>query len=112
MAVVSRNERKKRRCDALARLTSGMGVSQVTESLVRDYKITRRSANLDVQWASTKLVQNLNKHERTDLLAWLLYQTQQVFQKSVEAKQYSAATGCLNLIWKMGVESGAKKTQN
>ncbi len=84
MAVVSRNERKKRRCDALARLTSGMGVSQVTESLVRDYKITRRSANLDVQWASTKLVQNLNKHERTDLLAWLLYQTQQVFQKSVE----------------------------
>tara|TARA_A100001035_G_scaffold116297_1_gene91280 strand:+ start:1220 stop:1384 length:165 start_codon:yes stop_codon:yes gene_type:complete len=38
MAVVSRNERKKRRCDALARLTSGMGVSQVTESLVRTTK--------------------------------------------------------------------------
>tara|TARA_B100001989_G_scaffold248592_1_gene222439 strand:- start:949 stop:1311 length:363 start_codon:yes stop_codon:yes gene_type:complete len=112
MAVVTRKERQDRRNDALAKIEKGWGVGQTINYLVADYKITRRSANLDVQWASTKLVQNLNKHERTDLLAWLLYQTQQVFQKSVEAKQYSAATGCLNLIWKMGVESGAKKTQN
>ena len=112
MAVVTRKERQNRRNDALSKIEKGWGVGQTINYLVADYKITRRSANLDVQWASTKLVQNLNKHERTDLLAWLLYQTQQVFQKSVEAKQYSAATGCLNLIWKMGVESGAKKTQN
>ena len=72
MAVVTRNERKKRRCDALARLTSGQGVSQVTESLVRDYGITRRSANLDISWASTQIVKNLDKHEKKDLMAWLL----------------------------------------
>ena len=112
MAVVTRKERQDRRNDALAKIEKGWGVGQTINYLVADYKITRRSANLDVQWASTKLVQNLNKHERTDLLAWLLYQTQQVFQKSVEAKQYSAATGCLNLIWKMGVEGSANKTQN
>ena len=47
MAIVSRAERKRRRCDALERLTSGMGVSEVTKALVRDYGITRRSANLD-----------------------------------------------------------------
>ena len=46
MAVVSRAERKRRRCDALARLTSGMGVSQVTETLVRDYGITRIEGNI------------------------------------------------------------------
>ena len=64
MAVVTRAERKRRRCDALARLTSGMGVSQVTETLVRDYGITRRSANLDISWASTQIVKNLDKHEK------------------------------------------------
>ena len=48
MAVVSRAERKRRRCVALERLTSGMGVSEVTRTLVKDYGITRRSANLDI----------------------------------------------------------------
>ena len=98
MAVVTRKERQNRRNDALAKIEKGWGVGQTINYLVADYKITRRSANLDVQWASTKLVQNLIKHE--------------VYQKSVEAKQYSAATGCLNLIWKMGVEGSANKTQN
>ena len=112
MAVVTRKERTARRNDALQKIEKGWGVGQTINYLVTDYKITRRSANLDVQWASAKLVQNLNKTERTDLLAWLLYQTQQVYQKSVEAKQYSAATGCLNLIWKMGIEAGEKKTSN
>ena len=112
MAVVTRKERTARRNDALQKIEKGWGVGQTINYLVTDYKITRRSANLDVQWASAKLVQNLTKHERTDLLAWLLYQTQQVYLKSVEAKQYSAATGCLNLIWKMGIEAGEKKTSN
>ena len=112
MAVVTRKERNARRNDALSKIEKGWGVGQTINYLVSDYKITRRSANLDIQWASAKLVQNLNKTERTDLLAWLLYQTQQVYQKSVEAKQYSAATGCLNLIWKMGIESGEKRTSN
>mgnify|MGYP005701510101 CR=1 FL=1 len=112
MAVVTRQERTARRNDALQKIEKGWGVGQTINYLVTDYKITRRSANLDVQWASAKLVQNLNKTERTDLLAWLLYQTQQVYQKSVEAKQYSAATGCLNLIWKMGIEAGEKRTSN
>ena len=75
MAVVSRNERKKRRCDALARLTSGMGVSQVTEIQFRDYVITSRSVNLDISWTSTQLVKNLDKHEKKDLMIWLLIQS-------------------------------------
>ena len=78
MALVTRKERNDRRMDALSKIEKGWGVGQTINYLVHDYKITRRSANLDIQWASAKLVQNLNKHERTDLLAWLLYQTQQV----------------------------------
>ena len=66
MAVVSRAERKRRRCDALARLTSGMGVSEVTRTLVRDYGITRRSANLDVNWASAQIVKSMKKYEKTE----------------------------------------------
>ena len=112
MAVVTRKERNARRNDALAKIEKGWGVGQTINYLVHDYKITRRSANLDVQWASAKLVQNLNKHERTDLLAWLLYQTQQVYLKSIEAQQYSAATGCLKLIWEMGIQSGEKRNSN
>ena len=112
MAVVTRKERNARRNDALAKIEKGWGVGQTINYLVHDYKITRRSANLDVQWASAKLVQNLNKHERTDLLAWLLYQTQQVYLKSIEAQQYSAATGCLKLIWEMGIQSGDKRNSN
>ena len=110
MAVVTRKERNARRNDALRKMEKGWGVGQTINYLVHDYKITRRSANLDIQWASAKLVQNLNKHERTDLLAWLLYQTQQVYLKSVEAEQYSAATGCLNLIWKMGIAENKPKS--
>ncbi len=112
MAVVTRKERNARRNDALAKIEKGWGVGQTINYLFHDYKITRRSANLDVQWASAKLVQNLNKHERTDLLAWLLYQTQQVYLKSIEAQQYSAATGCLKLIWEMGIQSGDKRNSN
>ena len=111
-AVVTRKERNARRNDALQKIEKGWGVGQTINYLVHDYKITRRSANLDVQWASAKLVQNLNKHERTDLLAWLLYQTQQVYLKSIEAQQYSAATGCLKLIWEMGIQSGEKRNSN
>ena len=99
MAVVSRAERKRRRCDALARLTSGMGVSEVTRTLVRDYKITRRSANLDVAWASTELCKNFDKTENADMLAWLLTQIQRVAVKSEEDKQYGAAVGCYRLIY-------------
>ena len=110
MAVVSRNERKKRRCDALARLTSGMGVSQVTESLVSDYGITRRSANLDISWASTQIVKNLDKHEKKDLMAWLLTQRERTFQRAFEAGQFSSAIGSLKLIYDMTIKDTDKKS--
>ena len=109
MAVVSRAERKRRRCDALARLNSGQGVSQVTESLVRDYGITRRSANLDISWASTQIVKNLDKHEKRDLLAWILTQSERTFQRAFEAGQYSSAIGSLKLIWEMTLKEQPKK---
>ena len=109
MAVVSRNERKKRRCDALARLTSGMGVSQVTERLVRDYGITRRSANLDINWASAQMIKSLEKYERTDLMGWLVTQTERVYLKSLETNQLSAAIGSLNLMHKICIEAADKK---
>ena len=108
MAVVSRNERKKRRCDALARLTSGQGVSQVTESLVRDYGITRRSANLDINWASAQMIKNLEKYENTDLMAWLVTQTERVYMKALESNQLSAAIGSLNLMHKITIEASDK----
>ena len=109
MAVVSRNERKKRRCVALARLNSGQGVSQVTESLVRDYKITRRSANLDISWASTQIVKNLDRHEKKDLMAWILTQSERTFQRAFEAEQYSSAIGALKLIYEMTLKDQPKK---
>ena len=112
MALVTRKERNDRRMDALLKMEKGWGVGQTINYLVTDYKITRRSANLDVNWASTRLVQNLNKHERSDLLAWLLYQSQQVFLKSMETGNYSSACGALNLIHKMGIESGDKRIAN
>ena len=110
MAVVSRAERKRRRCDALARLNSGQGVSQVTESLVRDYGITRRSANLDINWASAQIVKNLDKYERTDLMAWLVTQTERVYLKALESNQLSAAIGSLNLIHRITIEAADKKS--
>ena len=112
MALVTRKERNDRRMDALLKMEKGWGVGQTINYLVTDYKITRRSANLDVNWASTRLVQNLKSHERSDLLAWLLYQSQQVFLKSMETGNYSSACGALNLIHKMGIESGDKRIAN
>ena len=53
MSITTRSERKRRRLDALSKLNTGWGVSETICYLVRDYKITRRSANLDVTWAST-----------------------------------------------------------
>ena len=69
-----------------------MGVSEVTRSLVRDYKITRRSANLDINWASAQIVKNLKGYEKTDLMAWLVTQTEKVYLKSLETNQLSAAS--------------------
>ena len=109
MAVVSRAERKRRRCDALARLNSGQGVSQVTESLVRDYGITRRSANLDINWASAQIVKNLKGYEKTDLMGWLITQSERVYLKALETNQLSAAIGSLNLMHKICIEAAEKK---
>ena len=110
MAVVTRAERKRRRCDALERLNSGMGVSEVTRTLVRDYGITRRSANLDINWASAQIVKNLDKYERTDLLAWLVTQTERVYLKALESNQLSAAIGSLNLMHRITIEAADKKS--
>ena len=111
MAIVSRAERKRRRCDALARLTSGMGVSEVTRTLVRDYGITRRSANLDINWASAQIVKNLKGYEKTDLMGWLITQSERVYLKALETNQLSAAIGSLNLMHKICIEAAEKKLQ-
>ena len=66
---------------------------------MRDYKITRRSANLDVAWASTELCKNFDNTENTDILAWLLTQIQRVAVKSEKDKKYGAAVGCYRLIY-------------
>ncbi len=99
MAITSRAERQSRRLDALSKLNTGWGVGDTISYLVRDYKITRRSANLDVAWASTELCKNFDNTENADMLAWLLTQIQRVAVKSEENKQYGAAVGCYRLIY-------------
>ena len=64
MAITSRAERKSRRMDALSKLNTGWGVGDTISYLVRDYKITRRSANLDVAWASTELCKNFDRNDK------------------------------------------------
>ena len=90
---------------------SDIGVSQVTETLVRDYGITRRSANLDINWASAQMIKNLEKYEKSDLLAWLVTQTERVYFRALEANQLSAAIGSLNLMHKICIEAADKKLQ-
>ena len=85
-----------------------MGVSEVTRTLVRDYGITRRSANLDINWASAQMIKSLEKYERTDLLAWLVTQTERVYIKALEANQLSAAIGSLKLMHKITIEAADK----
>ena len=99
MFITTRAERKLRRLDALERLHTGWGVGDTISHLVKDYKITRRSANMDVAWASTELCKNFEKTENTDMLAWLLTQIQRVAVKSEADKQYGAAVGCYRLIY-------------
>ncbi len=91
---------------------SGMGVSEVTRTLVRDYGITRRSANLDINWASAQIVKSMKKYEKTDLLGWLITQTERVYIKALEANQLSAAIGSLNLMHKITIEASDKRKQN
>ena len=112
MAVVTRAERKRRRCDALARLNSGMGVGEVTEYLVSNYELTRRSANMDVRWASAQIVAGLKEYNRPDLLAWLLTQSERVYQRSLESGQYSSAIGSLRLIYEMALKDPEKVQKN
>ena len=61
MAITSRAERKSRRLDALAKLNTGWGVGDTISYLVRDYKITRRSANLDVSRGFSSDISTLNQ---------------------------------------------------
>ena len=86
------------------------GVSEVTRTLVRDYGITLRSANLDINWASAQIVKNLDKYERTDLMAWLVTQTERVYLKALESNQLSAAIGSLNLLHRITIEAADKKS--
>ena len=109
MAITTRSERKHRRLDALDKLNTGWGVGDTIRYLVKDYEITRRSANLDVAWASTELCKNFENTENTDMLAWLLTQIQRVAVKSEENKQYGAAVGCYRLIYDLIFKDMKKK---
>ena len=112
MALVSRAERIRRRCVAIERLNSGIRASEVNRTLVWDYGITRRSANLDINWASDQIVKNLDKYERKDLMAWLITQTERVYLKALESNQLSAAIGSLNLMHRITIEAAEKKLTN
>ena len=83
-------------------------MSEVTRTLVRDYGITRRSANLDINWASGQMIKNLEKYENTDLMAWLVTQTERVYMKALESNQLSAAIGSLNLMYRITIEASDK----
>ena len=83
-------------------------MSEVTRTLVRDYGITRRSVNLDINWASGQMIKNLEKYENTDLMAWLVTQTERVYMKALESNQLSAAIGSLNLMHRITIEASDK----
>ena len=109
LSITTRAERKHRRLDALSKLNTGWGVGDTIIYLVRDYKLTRRSTNLDVAWASAELCKNFDNTENTDMLAWLLTQIQRVAVKSEEDKQYGAAVGCYRLIYDLIFKDMKKK---
>ena len=69
MAITTRAERRSRRLDALSKLNTGWGMGDTISYPVSDYKITRRTANLDVAWASTEMCTNFDNTENTDILA-------------------------------------------
>ena len=73
-------QRKSRRLDALSKLNTGWGVGDTISYLVRDYKITRRSANLDVAWASTELCKNLDKSENAKRIIKKLHTLEKNFR--------------------------------
>ena len=108
MALVTRAERKRRICVALERLNSGMGLFEVNRTLEWDKGITRRSTNLDINWASAQIVKNLDKCEPKDLMAWLITQTEKVYLKALESKQLSAAIASLNLLHRITIETAQK----
>ena len=112
MALVSRAERQRRRWVALERFNSKMGVSEVNRTLVRDYGITCRSANLDINWASAQIVKNLGKYERKDLMSCLITQTERVYLKALESNQLSSGIGSLNLMHRIKIEAAEKKLTN
>ena len=61
MTEVTRTERKKCRCDGLSILNSGMGIGELTEYLVINYDLTKRSSNIDVRGASAQIVADLKE---------------------------------------------------
>ena len=81
----------------------------MNRTLLRDYGITRRSANLDINWASAQIVKNLDKYERKDLMAWLITHPNRVYLKALESNQFRAAIGSLNLIHRITIEAAEKK---
>ena len=108
MALASRAETKRRRCVALERLSSGMGVFEVNRILVKDYGITGRSVNLDINWTSAQIVKNVDKYERKDLMACLITRTERVYLKALESNQLSAAIRSLNLMHRITIEAAEK----
>ena len=112
MATTSRAERKRRRMDALQQMKNGRSRGDLIDYLVSNYDLTRRSANMDVRWASAQIVAGLKEYNRPDLLAWLLTQSERVYQRSLESGQYSSAIGSLRLIYEMALKDPEKIQKN
>jgi len=114
MARVTREERKQRRLSALGRLQKGWGTGETIQYLMREYSLTRRSANLDVVWANKELSKGFDNHDNKEMLAWLLTQYQRLAFKSESDKQYGVSLGCYkeiaNLVIKPNQISKRRKT--
>jgi hypothetical protein len=114
MARVTREERKKRRISALSHLQNGWGTGETIQYLMRDYGLTRRSANMDVVWANKELSRGFDNHDNKEMVAWLLTQYQRLAVKSEADKQYGVSLGCYkeiaNLVIKPNLKQRNKKT--
>ena len=59
---------------------------------MRDYGLTRRSANMDVVWANKELSKGFDNHDNKEMVAWLLTQYQRLAVKSEADKQYGVSS--------------------
>ena len=104
MAITTRQQRQKRRNEALRLISSGVPPTDAASQLTVKLGCSRRTSLRDIEIAQSDLANALDSVELQQMVGWLATKYQRLAAKAERDGQQASAVGALNALRAMVVQ--------